>query len=161
MHATTTYSLQLYTTLYYSLPLSTMIYYSLQFSTILYYSRSTTISTAGGLGKQCWWGPCMPLLYTILYYSLVLSLPLLLLLPVAMASNVGGVHACHYYLYYSLQLYATLYYSLLLSTTIYYSLLLLLLVDMASNAGGVRACHYSLQVFTILYYSRGHYYCYC
>jgi hypothetical protein len=122
MHATATYSLQLYATLYYSLLLSITIYYSTittagghgkqcwwgpympLLSTILYYS--------GGHGKQCWWGPCMPLLSTILYYSLPLSLPLLLLLLVAMASNAGGVHACHYYL---------------LSTTLYKSILLFML----------------------------------
>jgi hypothetical protein len=92
------------TTLYNSMLLFTILYYYLLLFTILCNYRlfsatlgATTITTAGGHDKQCWWGPCMPLLSTILYYSLLLSLPLLLLLLEAMASNAGGVHACHYY----------------------------------------------------------------
>jgi hypothetical protein len=87
------YSLHLYTTLYYLL-LFTTRYNSRLFSTTL---ATTTIAAAGGQGKQCWWGPCIPLLSTIRYSVLLLSLPVLLLLRVAMASNAGGVHACHYY----------------------------------------------------------------
>jgi hypothetical protein len=40
------------------------LYDSILFSTIL---TTTSIATASGHGKQCWWGPCMPLLPTLNY----------------------------------------------------------------------------------------------
>ena len=55
---TTLYNFKLlFTILYYYLLLYITLYNSRLFSTTL---ATTIITTAGGHGKQGWWGPCMP-----------------------------------------------------------------------------------------------------
>jgi hypothetical protein len=119
-------SILLFIILYYYLLLFTTLYNSRLFSTTL---ATTTITTAGGHGKQCWWGPYMPLLSTILLVGIQCKMLCRrggrTCLLGAMASNAGGVHACHYYLlsttlYNSMQLFTILCNYLLLFTTHYY-----------------------------------------